>query len=345
MSSPFSAPPPVLWEDKTVFRRALLRVVLWVVILVAAALALLNFRAHGWNTIAIVEVLMVFYCAMFLYRLPDTPYLRGWSASLLIIISATVIDSILTRSMLNDGFYWLLVIPSSSLLLLGLFWGGVLAGLVGLVGVVALLWVQPPHGGNMTVAVGINAALTYLSIWAISHVYERKRNQMMEQLRQIASQDPLTGLHNRLHLEDVFAQLCQQHGRSPFTLILIDIDHFKSVNDNFGHESGDEVLRYFAKLLSRHTREQDWLFRVGGEEFCLILPHCDAEGAMLVAEKLRSTVAESPLLLNGQTIDFTVSIGLAQWRKDGKDFDSLYRQADMRLYQAKNTGRNTVVSH
>lgn len=335
---------PTLWDEKSRFRRALLRVLLWVVMVVSLALSVLNFRAHGLDSIAVTEAIIVAYSALFLWRLPKTPYLHWWSTSLVIFISATVLHSIATTAMLNDGFYWLLLVPTTSLLLLGLLWGGLITCIVGVMGVAVLVWVQPPGGGNATVAVGINAGLTYAFLWALSHVYESRRHQMVARLQIVAAQDPLTGLYNRLYLEDAFAQLCQSQPQHAFTLVLLDIDHFKQINDSHGHEVGDQVLRLLSQMLRSATREQDWVFRVGGEEFCLLLPGCNTQSAMDVAQKLRRAAADLTLMAEGQPVSFTVSIGLAQWLKDGDDFDSLYRQADIRLYQAKEQGRNTVVA-
>jgi len=153
--------------------------------------------------------------------------------------------------------------------------------------------------------------------------------------------DPLTGVFNRRHMERTLRDAIERKRRSSASasLLLIDVDHFKRINDRFGHATGDSVLKGIASLVSKRARKLDLLFRIGGEEFILLLPDAQEEAAAVVAEQLRASVAESPLV-EGQQI--TVSIGVSELQ-GGESLDSWMKHADDALYSAKKAGRNRVV--
>ena len=165
-------------------------------------------------------------------------------------------------------------------------------------------------------------------------------------LREQALSDPLTGLYNRHRLEDVLTREGASSMRSqrPMSLVLIDVDHFKGINDRLGHQIGDEVLRQVAHHLQAYTRASDWCFRYGGEEFLLVFPETSLEDARQKADVLRQSLAERPLVCGDVQVDVTVSAGLASFPSDGTDMDSLIGAADKALYQAKNQGRNRVLT-
>lgn len=162
--------------------------------------------------------------------------------------------------------------------------------------------------------------------------------------------DPLLGIYNRRYLEK---RLHEEFFRSkryefPLSVVMIDIDHFKSVNDRFGHQVGDLVLRKLAELLKMTARESDVLARYGGEEFMLILPHTQGCDGCLLAERLRKAVEKAILLKAGETdavveLRVTISLGVATLVDAQMDFQQLIRQADRSLYFAKGQGRNRVV--
>ncbi len=161
-------------------------------------------------------------------------------------------------------------------------------------------------------------------------------------IRQRAEQDPLTGLSNRRHFEQSLLRERARALRSgePYALVLLDLDHFKQVNDRHGHDGGDAALCHVAKLMQGTLREFDSLGRLGGEEFALLLPRTDASGAREVAERLRARLAAQPLEHRGQALALTASFGIAIGCDD--DPHELSRQADQALYAAKAGGRNRV---
>ena len=163
------------------------------------------------------------------------------------------------------------------------------------------------------------------------------------QLHEQANRDPLTGLYNRRYLEATMERelaRCQREGH-PLGLILIDIDHFKSINDRFGHPAGDEVIKAMARLLQ--TRASDVVCRYGGEEFLLLLPNIPQETAFERAMQYRRAFEEQVLRFGDSTIRGTLSAGIACYPAHGNTAEELLRCADQALYQAKQEGRNKVI--
>jgi two-component system cell cycle response regulator len=165
-----------------------------------------------------------------------------------------------------------------------------------------------------------------------------------EELDRMSRLDALTGLHNRRHLDEhVRATVSAAKRRKQWLAVLmVDVDHFKEVNDSLGHAAGDEVLCEVARRLTRALRAEDVPGRWGGEEFLVLLPQTDPDGAAVVAERVRSLIAKGPVKLADGQVPVTVSVGLASGL--GPDGDDLVHRADTALYEAKAAGRNRVVS-
>jgi diguanylate cyclase (GGDEF)-like protein len=170
--------------------------------------------------------------------------------------------------------------------------------------------------------------------------------QRERKLQEQAISDPLTGLYNRRYLDEFLPRELARSGRSatPVAVMLIDLDHFKRVNDSSGHEAGDIALRAVGNLLRANVRGSDIACRFGGEEFALILPETDAEAALRRAEGIRVAIAELDLSYSGKPLGkITASFGLALFPDHAPDTDELLRVADVALYAAKGAGRNRVV--
>ncbi len=162
--------------------------------------------------------------------------------------------------------------------------------------------------------------------------------------RKFAMLDPLTGLMNRRAFMSAVERAARRGPRrEPVTLLVLDLDHFKQVNDRFGHEVGDRVLVGFAQVAERMTRPTDQLYRLGGEEFCFVLPDCRLSEAIKVAERIRTGFAGFAIPARGLEAKTTVSIGVVSDDGNGIDTEGLLEAADAALYEAKARGRNQVV--
>ena len=178
------------------------------------------------------------------------------------------------------------------------------------------------------------------SVSHASPVIGNLRNLALAETR--AATDALTGLPNRRALQDTVRRMVAQAGRSldPLAVLALDLDHFKQINDRFGHEKGDDVLAAVGPLLAEGVRESDFVARAGGEEFCILLPDTDEVGAREVAEKLRESIAR--LEVPGVERQITGSFGIAVYPLQAIDAPTLLRKADRALYLAKEHGRNRI---
>jgi diguanylate cyclase (GGDEF)-like protein len=160
-----------------------------------------------------------------------------------------------------------------------------------------------------------------------------------------AQTDPLTGALNRRAFIGRGERLLQRHAheRAPLCLVFLDLDHFKSLNDRFGHSGGDDVLMRFVGLLNASIRPTDFLFRIGGEEFCCLLPYTTTEQAHRVAERIRHQFEMTTVDIAGSPVKATTSLGIASTEAFGYELDTLMRRADMAVYAAKRSGRNRVM--
>ena len=168
---------------------------------------------------------------------------------------------------------------------------------------------------------------------------------LQEQLRNQAVHDPLTGLYNRRYLDETIKRELARAARykQPVGIVMCDLDHFKLVNDTYGHLAGDEVLRVFAGLLKKHARGSDIVCRFGGEEFVLFLPDMPSAVAYQRAEQLRTELAAKPITFGAAVIRVTASFGVATFPENGQTMDSLIGAVDAAMYQAKEAGRDRVV--
>lgn len=189
--------------------------------------------------------------------------------------------------------------------------------------------------------------------WVATHedVTERRRAEealraAKQQLEMIALQDPLTGLANRRKFSEHFEYVASlaRRGKSETSLLVVDIDHFKSINDRRGHAIGDACLKSIASLLVASSREVDLVARFGGEEFVLLLPDAGTTGALRAAERIRAHVEANPCRVDStDSLErITVSIGVATSDAGSLPFDDLFKLADGALYRAKGAGRNRI---
>lgn len=175
-------------------------------------------------------------------------------------------------------------------------------------------------------------------------VNKRQLQTMNDQFKQLSRTDRLTGLNNRGHWEEELKREHARHRRygSNAALVIFDIDHFKTVNDTYGHQAGDTVIQCMAKVLREQLRDTDIAGRYGGEEFVVLLPDVDAAGGRLFAERLRLLVERLQVSHEGQVIPFTISLGVADFSEPSHDHQQVIQWADQALYSSKRNGRNQV---
>jgi len=176
---------------------------------------------------------------------------------------------------------------------------------------------------------------------AINRTLEEKNAELQE----LSIRDSLTGLYNRKHLTETLINEIARSKRhkNTFGVLMIDIDHFKKYNDEYGHLAGDEVLRKMADIFKGSIRECDYTARYGGEEFLIMMPETDSDSTLKAAERIRGVIEKEQFNLKDETLRLTISIGVALYPQNGSDPDSLIDAADTSLYQAKKAGRNRVV--
>lgn len=206
---------------------------------------------------------------------------------------------------------------------------------------IGLLYFEERDAGNGSLA---EASRLYLELIAENIGLAVANLQLRDRLTHLAVRDALTGLLNRRSLDDALARHSRSAEEDALACVMIDIDHFKRFNDEFGHDAGDEVMRYVAQIISDTVGEQGKAYRFGGEEFAVLAPGLDEEAALALAEKIRSSIMEAPLAYRGRILgSVTASLGVATASRSYSGA-ALLILADKALLEAKSTGRNRTVS-
>lgn len=182
------------------------------------------------------------------------------------------------------------------------------------------------------------------TILATQFLLALRRVTLYQEIERVAITDSLTDVYTRRH---TFERLNEEINRSKaqhlnLAVLMVDVDHFKNINDTHGHLTGDQVLREIARIIKENLREIDIAGRYGGEEFCIVLPDTNKEGAQFAAERIRQATASGAIKAYDNVIHATVSIGLCQFPKDGQRSTELIDKADWALYRAKKLGRNRI---
>lgn len=203
-----------------------------------------------------------------------------------------------------------------------------------------------PIGPGDMQTVAFLAAMIFGFLLTMAFAVMMFREKQVE-LADLAEKDPLTGMNNRLSLDaisDRYMQRAERHGM-PLSIMLFDLDHFKRVNDEFGHQVGDRVLSEIARRINRIIRGDDVAFRFGGEEFLALLPGASLEQAERVAERLRTAIGEQPVKIGTHRLGLTASFGVVQYQPGKESWDDCIKRADEALYRAKRGGRDRISRH
>ncbi|HBC57160.1 MAG TPA: diguanylate cyclase [Gammaproteobacteria bacterium] len=178
-------------------------------------------------------------------------------------------------------------------------------------------------------------------------IYQRELKQANFKLEEMSNRDPLTGAYNRRYMDQILGREFQRVKRygGELALLMFDLDHFKQINDTYGHQAGDEVLIECTRRISASLRKTDCMSRYGGEEFAVILTNADRRVATSVAERIRQSIASKPIQYNGRQICISASIGLASYTPECLTHHTLIYQADKALYFSKENGRNLLTCY
>ena len=279
------------------------------------------------------------------HRLKRVRHLVPWIFAYLIPTFCFILYIIVMPKASASAFVWVYLMPVMAYLLLGQWRGFLLS--VPFMLLATLMYLYMNHlrldaPGLIDIGNGIFCGVLVL---AFMHLYEGRRADAYKQLRRLALTDTLTGVASRESFQRALQRCIQEAARydTRLVLVVLDVDHFKLINDQWGHEAGDKALQHLCKCLRHRLRATDLIGRLGGEEFGILLPFTDRFDAQPLVEALCQEVARRPLEYGGQHIPLSATFGLAEWPTDGLDADELYRCTDRRLYRGKAEGRNRLV--
>ncbi|RUO20206.1 GGDEF domain-containing protein [Aliidiomarina haloalkalitolerans] len=325
-------------------QRKLLRIVLVVLFIFSCVIGSLNVFAFGAYQIASFNFISAVASVgiWFYFRRTTNLVVASW-----LLITAVLFNLAAFMGTSKGAAYsiiWITVLPPLAFFLLGRRAGSWVTGIAFVATVAFIVFhLRPLSDVNFTTGAILNIAEVLLVLWLLFRFYEGSRSDAYRELERLSVVDKLTGIHNRSKLDQLLAAHIQLAARTdmPLSVILIDIDHFKRVNDHYGHLFGDVVLQQFVESICGAVRQTDEFGRWGGEEFLLLCPATSIQDAEALANKLRQIVSASVHTDNGS---ITFSAGVTSVRSLVPS-SNVIREADHALYAAKNAGRNRVVCY
>jgi len=318
----------------------LVRLMLGIALVILPAVAWVDY-GQGFLFSAMVEVFAAMALLMLTLSIRPLGAKRSAQLTLLIMFCLAALGSV-EKLGSTPNFAWFSVMPFLYISIGGLRLGGCLTAAHFVFIAACYLLLEQPLVTEIDTGTWIQVALAYFTAAGLAVSYEFGQRQLRLRLRALADHDPLTGLLNRRGMEKRLEELSSFLRRHDIvvTLALLDIDHFKQVNDKYGHDVGDTVLKEIGRELKRIFRTSDYLARWGGEEFLVALTHTNIDDATQVLERLRAEIAG---LREFSVPSITLSMGAAEWHPD-VDLSAALKQADVALYEAKERGRNNLVA-
>jgi diguanylate cyclase (GGDEF)-like protein len=341
-SSPDS---PALRELQDEGQRSVIRIIFAVTGLVLGCFCVMqmaagNFLFAGFELVCTVGLL---YAA---WRVDTVRNLQLWIYGYIFSTVAFLIYIIVMPGASTTAFVWGYIVPVLSYLLVGRLKGALIT--IAYTALAAFLYLRKREVSltpSDMIDLG-NAIGCVVMVMLFVHLFESRRAAAHHRLQLMARTDGLTGVATRGSFQQYLDQCILESVRSQnrFVLVILDIDHFKEVNDRWGHDAGDQALRHICDVLGQRLRNSDTLGRLGGEEFGLLLRNTDRFCAEPLIEYLREHLCRNPLNYRGHEIALSATFGMAEWPLDGESAEALYRQADRRLYRGKEAGRNQLIS-
>lgn len=321
--------------DEFEYRRSVLHVLLIISIFSASFFSVCNWVAD-YKNYALSEAIAVCLWGGILSNIKTTRHLQRWTFVYLLTFYSLVLIGIFRSNFQSGLFVWIFIFPILSYLLLGRRTGMVLTAVSVVLGFGILVWRVWQQDSEVHWIVLSNFGLCEVAIWAMAHVYESKRESVVARLQIMVTKDPLTGLLNvRTLTETLTFSLRRAKKRlEPVTVVYIDINDFKVINDTHGHQRGNEILLAVAKAIKSVTRLDDYSFRYGGDEFCIIFSNCTVNQAKRICgQRLVDN-------LRKHEKDLSLSIGYAQTgSNEYVSADELLHQADQGMYATKRASK------
>jgi diguanylate cyclase (GGDEF)-like protein len=337
----------VLFQELDSKKQKVFQVILAFTSVAGTGFALIN-SYRGQIDLAVVEFIVAAISFWLLINLNKTESIAQFKR--LALIYVLVFFSIMMFAISREGvsitiFAWVLVIPLASYLLLGVKSGFIITAVYYSIATILFFGGFTGHPVLEEKVAYANIIVCALLFWGVSHSYENTSQKVKKKLRKLAVSDHLTGLYNRTMMNQLFAMTVSQakQNNDKVSLVLFDLDSFKSINDQFGHDIGDQVLINFARIIQRAVAEIGYAFRIGGEEFAIIFSSDSDLVVLSLAENVRRSTEK--LTINGVSAELSISVsaGVVTAYPDAADLNDLMMTADRRMYHGKNQGRNVVI--
>ncbi|MGU3190051.1 GGDEF domain-containing protein [Vibrio cholerae] len=308
--------------------------------LIAFLMVMINFWSTQLVELALLELVCAFY-SLYIYSLAKRRiHTEQHIYFYLFVLTGTTLFATYMKPLMMGVYIWSCFVPILFYIFTSARFAFVTSCLFLIIQSNIIYWQLQQTGAAISWSVLLHFCFAYIGIWVVAHVYEDNRRKIENSLLYLASRDPLTGAHNRLSLTTSFQHFERFNDQTSLCLLVIDLDFFKSINDQFGHDTGDKVLIETTRLFAQVVGDNN-LYRIGGEEFCVTLFDQSLEQAGRVCERLRAIVSQHLFAFGEKRVQVTISIGVCEYQA-GDQLDDLLKFADMELYRAKKAGRNQV---
>ncbi|PAR45782.1 GGDEF domain-containing protein [Vibrio metoecus] len=307
--------------------------------LIAFLMALINFWSQPEIQLGLIELVCAFY-SLYIYTLAKRrAHTQGQVYLYLFILTGTTLFATYMKPLVMGIYVWSCFVPILFYIFTSTRFAFLISGLFLLLQGSVVYW-QSHNDPSISGSILLHLCFAYIGLWVVAHVYEENRRKIENSLLYLASRDPLTGAHNRLSLTTSFHHFEQFSDQTSLSLLVIDLDFFKLINDQYGHDTGDKVLVETTRLLAQVVGDSN-LYRIGGEEFCVTLFDQSLEQAEKVCERLRTIISQHLFAFGDKRVQVTISIGVCEYQP-GDQLNDLLKFADIELYRAKKAGRNQV---
>ncbi|QIL86432.1 GGDEF domain-containing protein [Vibrio sp. HDW18] len=307
--------------------------------LIALSMALFNFWSFAQIELALLEMLCALYSFYIYSQTKRQIHTARQVGIYLLLLTVTTLFATYIKPLAMGVYVWSCFVPILFYIFTSARFAFLTCSVFFLLQITIVYW-QLRMEPLINWPVLLHLTFAYVGLWVVAHIYEKNRRKIEDSLLYLASRDALTGAHNRLSLATSFQHFEQVSQDTSLYLLVIDLDFFKAINDQHGHDTGDKVLVETTDLLTQMVGDHN-LYRIGGEEFCVTLFDQSLEQAERICERLRTMISQHSFTAGDVPIQVTISIGVCQYHL-GDKLNDLLKLADIELYRAKQAGRNQV---